>query len=336
MRMQSPASTGLLPATYSRRRRTRPNESLTYREIGEAEITSVNAASSPRRSTSYSKKHYESDNDDENDDHNLLNNRNANNRMCPYEEGYEDVLPKPPTLTDFLVNDRNYQMYLIGGKRGAAFRGLRGNGVLVSEESSRSWYSEPVFLAKLCAGASFVGMVFLIYIALIIELQPLYIKGIPIKQTNSQDGTYRFRKETSNALKAAAAYFLTMVLSLIYLQVKDMNLEINPHIGRICHLRRVIVSAYFRYRRRHYDDIPDGHHGSSLFGGVVAGSSSLLPMHNNGEDKLKSRRRKKNSSHSGGEGSGGGGESAIGGIMGKLKSWGIGGGGSSHGRKKDR
>lgn len=269
-------------------------------------------------------------------------------------------------------------MYLIGGKRGAAFRGLRGNGVLVSEESSRSWYSEPVFLAKLCAGASFVGMVFLvscyfmlwaallfrrrrdgmdakrgmsnvnnrltntssrcnqIYIALIIELQPLYIKGIPIKQTNSQDGTYRFRKETSNALKAAAAYFLTMVLSLIYLQVKDMNLEINPHIGRICHLRRVIVSAYFRYRRRHYDDIPDGHHGSSLFGGVVAGSSSLLPMHNNGEDKLKSRRRKKNSSHSGGEGSGGGGESAIGGIMGKLKSWGIGGGGSSHGRKKDR
>lgn len=53
-------------------------------------------------------------------------------------------------------------MYLIGGKRGAAFRGLRGNGVLVSEESSRSWYSEPVFLAKLCAGASFVGMVFLV------------------------------------------------------------------------------------------------------------------------------------------------------------------------------
>ena len=161
-----------------------------------------------------------------------------------------------------------------------------------------------------------------------LELQPLYIKGISAKSP-SLDGTYRFRRETSNALKAAAAYFLCMVLSLIYLQIKDMNLEVNPHIGRICHFRRMVLSAYFRYRRRHYDSIPDNTHNS-----VFRGSGSVLPMHNNHrEGMLISRRRtkKNNPAHAVGEEEGGGG-----GVWGVLKGFGIGRGSMAKGRKKNR
>ena len=181
-----------------------------------------------------------------------------------------------------------------------------------------------------------------IFVAIIIETQPLYIKGVSIKHTNNgDDGTYRFRKETSNALKAAAAYFLTMVLSLIYNQVKDMNLEMNPNIARICHLRRLISSAYFRYRRRHYDDIPDNqlhHHRGSR-----RKMAATLPLHNNHEDRtLKTTRRRARANNSIDRGSGGGGGGvagvvdAMGGGLGKIKSWVFSGGSSSKGRKKDR
>ena len=168
MRMQSPASTGILPASYSRRRRNR-NESpmqthnSTYQEVMDVEIppgsSSYNHVFSPGRSPMHKHVLYKSGSDsenDENDEHRI----NHMQRPCPYEEGYEDVLPKPPPLSDFLVNDRNYQSYLMGGRRGHAYKGLRGRGVL--EINGKSWYSEPEFLAKLCAGCSFVGMVFLV------------------------------------------------------------------------------------------------------------------------------------------------------------------------------
>lgn len=164
-----------------------------------------------------------------------------------------------------------------------------------------------------------------------LELQPLYIKGVAAKSNISNDGSYRFKKETSNALKAAAAYFLTMVLSLIYLQVKDLNLEVNPHIGRICHLRRVISSAYFRYRRRHYDSIPDNspHLPHKSFG-------PTLPLHNSHKDDrmLVSRRRtkKNNASHSLGDDEG----NAMGGVFSFFQRLGLGGGSSAKGRKKNR
>lgn len=163
-----------------------------------------------------------------------------------------------------------------------------------------------------------------------LETQPLYIKGVTAKPTLSEDGSYRFKKETSNALKAAAAYFLTMVLSLIYLQVKDLNLEVNPHIGRICHLRRVISSAYFRYRRRHYDSIPDNspHTAHKSFG-------STLPLHNSHKDDrmLVSRRRTKKNNTSNLMGDE---DNSMGGVWGIFKGFGFGGGSSAKGRKKNR
>eukprot|EP00956_Cyclotella_meneghiniana_P003550 scaffold4380_cov53-Cyclotella_meneghiniana.AAC.3 len=163
-----------------------------------------------------------------------------------------------------------------------------------------------------------------------LEMQPLYIKGIQAKPTTSEDGSYKFKKETSNALKAAAAYFLTMVLSLIYTQVKDLNLEVNPHIGRICHLRRVVSSAYFRYRRRHYDSIPD-----NALESTHDSSGSTLPLHKSHKDDrmLVSRRRmkKNNTNHLVGEDDG----NATGAAWGMLKGW-FGGGSSAKGRKKNR
>ncbi len=163
-----------------------------------------------------------------------------------------------------------------------------------------------------------------------------------MKQTNlPDDGTYRFRKETSNALKAAAAYFLLMVLSLIYLQMKDLNFERNPNVARMCHLRRLISSAYFRYRRRHYDDIPDSrhyrHHHHHSRG--RRNSSPTLPMHHNENKMMKStRRRKKNNStvEWSGDISNNGGNNDDGGVIGILRSWGFGKGSSAKGRKKDR
>eukprot|EP00956_Cyclotella_meneghiniana_P003551 scaffold4380_cov53-Cyclotella_meneghiniana.AAC.4 len=161
--MESPASTGLLPASYSRRRRNPRDASSsrnsTYQEVMDVEIPPERITHPTTRQPSPTHKRplYKKDDDenDENDEHRI-----NNQRPCPYDEGYEDVLPKPPPLSDFLVNDRNYQSYLLGGRKGHAYRGLRGKGVLAT--GGKSWYSEPVFLAKICAGWAFVGMMFLV------------------------------------------------------------------------------------------------------------------------------------------------------------------------------
>jgi len=387
--MQSPSSTGLLPASYSRRRRVRTNESQSnatmYEEIPSVPTTpsnyydlnnGINNGSSPRRTIQNFTSIYSNDisttltannnregksSDDENDENDQRqNNRldvSSNSDYDSYDDGYEDVLDKPPKLSDFVINDSCYQRYLLEGKRGK-YKGLKGMNAL--DGNASKGIMDPTFLAKVCAFSSCVGMIFLIWVAVMMETQPLYIKGVSPKSSyggdgNGDDQTYRFRKETSNALKAAAAYFLTMVLSVIYLQVKDMNLEImNPALmGRLCHLKRLMVLTYFRWRRRHYDDIPDNSH---QFVGVnySYGGNDTLPMQhrNNGDDgTLKSRRtnnsnrrRKKGSSDhglsipsgmdrgTGGGSSVGGGAAAVGGFLGKL----FGSGGSKTKRKKDR
>jgi len=421
MRRESPSSSGLLPSSYSRRRRNnnRPNESLTmadgqhyqtttstntYEEVGNVNVGSSNSNSNSNDGTSnnnylgltsrrtptrhqikqpstfamaaynnfHTTKSSDDDDDDDDDDGNNSendennnrqqynnHNNNNNNRIIDdsqyYDDGYEDVLDKPLKLSDFLINDKCYQRYLSEGKR-SSYRGITNGKITQSSSDNNSnnkGFMDPIFLAKVCAGASFVGMIFLIFVAIIMETQPLYIKGVSvvIQNNNNNDNANadynsyngRFRKETSNALKAAAAYFLTMVCSLIYLQAREMNIELNQHptIGRICHLRRLIVSTYFRYRRRHYDTIPDNDHGC------------ILPLHNStgitstsnkeGDLLLKSRRRKKRTSKrrnqenqsDGGSGSGSsGGGAMMGGILGKITK--ILGGSSQSGRKKDR
>lgn len=330
MRMQSPASSGLLPASYSRRRRNRPNESLVEGGAagnggGPSHYGRGNSNPSTRARPLYALTSYDArklSDGSENDGR----WSNAASRTDAYEEGYEDVLDKPPKLSDFLINDRCYQRYLLEGKR-TSYRGIEGKNATIRDTGGG--IMDPSFLARVSAGASFVGMLFLIFVAILMETQPLFLKGVSMKPATGDDGTYRFRMETSNALKAAAAYFLAMVCSLVYLQAKDMHLELSPALGRICHLRRLAASAYFRRRRRHYDCIPDGSYGGGDAGGA------MLPMHVNAEDKaMKGRRRRKRRSRRKGVGDGGGG--TIEGVIGKIKSWGIGGGSSRTGRKKDR
>ncbi|KAL7543696.1 hypothetical protein ACHAXR_012977 [Thalassiosira sp. AJA248-18] len=375
MRKQSPASSGLLPASYSRRRHGRsgansgaaadggssyypdggggtssyhdPAATTTYGDGDNVDHTiSPRSRSRKNRKPLYTLACMDnngklSDDSEEENDRHRSNANASSSRTDAYEQGYEDVLDKPLKLSDFLINDRCYQKYKMEGKR-RSYRGIGGRNSTISSDNNKG-FMDPQFLAKVCAGASFVGMLFLIFVAIVMETQPLYIKGVSVKSSssNNDDGTYRFRKETSNALKAAAAYFLTMVFSLIYLQAKELNLELNPAIGRICHLRRLVVSSYFRYRRRHYEDIPDGQHTSSF--SSVSAAGSILPMHSsgNGEEK-KSRRRKtrKSRRHKDNEGGGDNGSSgsggAVGGFGGRIKSWMMGGGSSRTGRKKDR
>ena len=385
MRRQSPSSSGLLPASYSRRRRNRPNESLvagenynganitqqqqqhsstynsyystnndTYEDVGSVSSSNndnnfgLRTRGSPTRQAytdidAQQNSYYNDyDTDDENDE-NYNRNNNHYNSHDVYEQGYEDVLDKPLKLSDFLINDRCYHRYLLEGKR-SSYRGII-NGVKASTDDGNKGFMDPIFLAKVSTICSFIGMLFLLFVAIIIETQPLYIKGVKVYSSNQNEEEYRFRKETSNALKASAAYFLTMVLSIIYIQAP--SLELNPAMGRICHLKRLVVSTYFRYRRRHYDTIPDNN--GSIFGGGGSSSTSgsILPTHSSsangseGDKLLKSRRRKKRSSkrksqdgkHDDDDDHGGKG----GGVLGKIKSWGIMGGGSSQTvRKKDR
>ena len=396
--MQSPSSTGLIPASYSRRRRagvTDTQSSTMYEEIPSApttpssnyyDLNNNNGGSSPQRRTiqnftsiyatelsipltaanknNNNNREGGKSSDDENDENDQRqNNRldlSSNSDYDSYDDGYEDVLDKPPKLSDFVINDSCYQRYLIEGKRGK-YKGLKGMNI---DENASKGIMDPTFLAKVCAFSSCIGMLFLIWVAVMMETQPLYIKGVSPKTTNGNDGddtTYRFRKETSNALKAAAAYFLTMVLSVIYLQVKEMNLELlNPALmGRLCHLKRLMISTYFRWRRRHYDDIPDNNNHHHFLGVNYNNSyggnndDALLQMRNNGDDgTLKSRRtnnsnrrRKKGSSDHGltlpsgmdrggttNVGGGGGVGGAVVGFFGKLFS----SGGSKTKRKKDR
>lgn len=339
MRLQSPASTGLLPASYSRRRRNNRNgEGLSeggasYREDESSASTYDNipevgslghrqrrggSPSKPRLQTIPSSSgdgdipEYDSEND-ENDGH------RGNEMLNPYST--EDVMPKPPKLSDFLVDDSSYRRFLVEGGRGAKFRGLRARGNYLTDEPS--WFLDPSFLSKLCAGLSFVAMLFLIFVAVIMEVQPLYIKGVSVKPAVADDGSYRLRKESSNAIKAATAYFVTMVLSLVYLQAKDANLDVNPQLGRICHLRRMVTATYFRHRRRNYSDIPESYHnvGRGSAGGVPG--ATLPTHHHQGEDRTaKGRKRPKK------------GGVTFGDIFEKISLWT--GRGSSSGRKKDK
>jgi len=345
--MQSPASSGLLPASYSRRRRNaRPNEPLVegnnngsnasyYNrgidpvfgdsgDSGESDhIGDVRWSLSSGKAPLASHEQHKSPDDSENEEN---NKRRSNALNDAYEEGCEDVLDKPQKLSDFVINDRCYQRYLLEGKRGA-YTGMRSKNT--GPRSSDKGFMDLSFLANLCAVWSFVGMLFLVFIAIVVETQPLFIKGMSIKSTSGDGGTYRLRTETSNALKASAAYFLTMVFSLIYLQTMGMNLELNLALGRVCHLRRLIVSTYLGYRRRHYNDIPDG---DSSFGVT---SVPILPMHNNDQDRYrKGHRRRKSRTRPKHKADGG--EGAVEGVIRRIKCWGFGDGLSSKGRKKNK
>ena len=239
----------------------------------------------------------DNDNDDENDNENhIFRTSSSKGTSSSSNSNSHQTQPQPPNLSDFLINDICYQNYLLEGRRPTRYRGLGSTSAKRNNNRKRGQHEgesgsimDPTFIANACAIYCFIAMIFLTFVAIIIETQPLFIKGVSVKSSSSTtnmhsssstnnrfgsdieyDPTYYdnyyyscFRKETSNALKASAAYFVVMVSCYVYLQAKDMNyLEYSiPFLanisGRMCHTKRVIVSSIYRYRRRHYDDIPD-------------------------------------------------------------------------------
>jgi hypothetical protein len=66
---------------------------------------------------------------------------------------------------------------------------------------------------------------------------------------------YKLRNESKNAFKAAAAYFLLMVLSIIYIHNQDW-ISLDMMYWSI-YIRHHLVLVYEKYLRGDYIDIPD-------------------------------------------------------------------------------
>ena len=200
-------------------------------------------------------------------------------------------------LSQYMVGDKQYQDFLLYGKeyKDDNLPGYDCGGVRVTPKSA----------AKLCAGWSAVGMIFMLWAGLMIQCQPLYLKGIDYnsgfvkrssgggsnannynvngngnyageqvqnqQEANEQYNNYAgqgsasgrrpIRPQASNAFKAAAAYFVTMVFSLIcfhnHEQMGDFTTAVLPRWRVLLNVRQNCIVAYHQYQRRHYTDIPD-------------------------------------------------------------------------------
>lgn len=133
----------------------------------------------------------------------------------------------------------------------------------------------PVCCANVCAGFSFVGVLFMIFIGILMDTQPLFIGGaLPstIKENDNGKATtiYFIPNErlplASHAYQAGFAYLVSMIGCLVFVYYERMNSMM---------------------KRRSYQDVPDamsppGTPGSNT--GVVGGDEGgLLPdyRHNN-------------------------------------------------------
>jgi len=115
-------------------------------------------------------------------------------------------------------------------------------------------YESQVMCARICTGFSFVAILFLVFVGVLIHKQPLYIKGINLQKQEQ----YGMHVASKNAFKTAAAYFLVMVLSMIYAQNHErFNWNTCKKITNAIRLRQHFAVAYSSYRRREYNNIPE-------------------------------------------------------------------------------
>lgn len=144
------------------------------------------------------------------------------------------------------VPDKDYRSFLPGGK-------LR--------DVTPTFH--PVCCANVCAGFSFVGFIFFIFIGVLLDTQPLFIAGtLPAALKENDNGktttiyfvTAERLPMASNAYQASYAYILTMLACLVYAHFERLNSAI---------------------KRRSYQDVPDAE-GSTA--GVV-GDDSLPDYH---------------------------------------------------------
>jgi len=142
-----------------------------------------------------------------------------------------------PSLKELMASDEDYSKFLSPQ--------LGSHGGIDSKSQE--------MCARICAGFSFIAILFLTFVGILIEVQPLYIKGIQLQK--KEDGMHTVAK---TSFKAAAAYFLVMILSIIYAQNHDrFRWEIFRRIKNAIHMRQHFAVAYNSYRRRKYNDIPE-------------------------------------------------------------------------------
>lgn len=254
-------------------------------------------------------------------------------------------------LSQYMVGDKQYQDFLLYGKeyKDDNLPGYDCGGVRLTPQSA----------AKMCAGWSAVGMIFMLWAGLMIQCQPLYLKGIDYnsgfvkrssgggnnvntyningnyageqvqnqQQTNDQQQQYNnyagqvggsgrrpIRPQASNAFKAAAAYFVTMVFSLIcyhnHEQMGDLTTAVLPRWRVLLNVRQNCIVAYHQYRRRHYTDIPDtpskGAGGRRRWRKKKGGEDGELPLFQSASSETTRRRRVGGGSGGPGSGSGSG------------------------------
>jgi len=181
--------------------------------------------------------------------------------------------------TPLHVPDCEYEAYLLGLPR----------------RKDTSIITKPC-CASICAGFSLIGMLFLLFIGILLDKQPLYIPGtlpeLVVQSTfqyknNDGDEVITYTKPViqylvpgpaderlpiaSTAYQAAAAYFVTFVASLYVL---------DP--TRFAFLTKLFVTRHLRRRSRdQYESLPD--YDSSLptssfdSNGMVRSSSSYQP-----------------------------------------------------------
>jgi hypothetical protein len=166
-----------------------------------------------------------------------------------------------PSLTHAFIPDARYQAY----KQGLHYQ----------SKKDKSMFDK-ICMAKFCAFFSMIGVMFMVFVGILIDFQPMFIPGILPKHVQYTTGDKKPQifyaiptsdrlDPASHAYRAALMYFVTAILCLGY--------AYNAFPG----------GYWFKTRWQHYHDIPDAadstvptfHNGSSS--GFDVGPDGLLP-----------------------------------------------------------
>ena len=150
-----------------------------------------------------------------------------------------------PSLAPAFIPDSRYQAYLLGRPKNV-----------------RKSAIDKICMAKFCSYFSMVGFMFMMFVGIIIDRQPMYIAGVlpkHVQYTTGDRGPQVFYavdisdrlEPASHAYKAAFLYFITACLSLGY--------AYNAH-------------WFIKSKMNHYHDIPD--------------TDSTVPTFHNGDDGI--------------------------------------------------
>lgn len=159
-----------------------------------------------------------------------------------------------PSLAPAFIPDARYQSYLLGRPKRQEQSGVN-----------------RICMARFCGYFSVVGVMFMIFVGILIDMQPMYLPGILPKHVQYTTGDRSAQvfyavdisdrlEQASHAYRAAFLYFITACLCLGYAK--------NPHWVNV-----------FKSKRQHYHDIPDNDSTlSMLHNGPSSGPhGDLLP-----------------------------------------------------------